>query len=230
MPVPLNAFVDVVRVWFTERLGYLVNDSVPVKPSRLGRKAPTPSDIDLICKHPTEKDTDVSFESGVSFGLSPNLLVECKGWFDYSKPEFAKHLYANINLIKKYDKNFLPQSLSKKDQDHLFFFRQEVFEKGLQTFGSENFQRVVVGPFLVPPKNAEYPLSKLIAEYKKQDIIVIEIRDILGDLFRFIQNAKRLKKEGDSSAADKLRKTYALEMLHLVNTYMEPKLREAINN
>lgn len=226
MPVPLNAFVDVVKAWFTEKLDYLVNDSVPVKPSREGTKAATPSDIDLICKYPKEKCQSVDFESGRTVSLCPNLLVECKGWFDYPKPEFAKHLDVNLILLNKFGGNFLPQSLPRKPKNHLFFFREEVFKKGKEIFGSKKFQRVIIGPFLAKSKKNSRPLPDLITEYDKRGIVVIEMRDILVDLYEFIHKAKERKRKGDSGDADKLRKTYALELLHLVDTYMEIKPKE----
>jgi hypothetical protein len=226
MPVPLNAFVDIVKVWFTEKLDYLANDSVPVKPSREGAKATTPSDIDLICKYPKEKCRSVVFESRRTVKLCPNLLVECKGWFDYSKPEFAKHLHANLNLLDKYGGNFLPQSLPRKLRDHFFFFREEVFKKGVEIFGSKKFQRVIIGPFLVQAKGDSRLLKDLITQYDKRGIVVIQMRDILVDLFDFIHKAKERKRKGDSGDADKLRKTYALELLHLVDTYMEINTKE----
>jgi len=223
MPVPLNAFVDIVKVWFTEKLDYLANDSVPVKPSHEGAKAATPSDIDLICKYPKEKCRSVDFESRRTVNLCPNLLMECKGWFDYTKPSFAKHLHANLNLLNKYGGNFLPQSLPRKSRDHFFFFREEVFKKGVEIFGSKKFQRVIIGPFLVEPKGDSRLLVELITQYDKCGIVVIEMRDILADLFGFIHIAKERKRKGDSRDADKLRKTYTLELLHLVDTYMEIK-------
>jgi len=73
MPVPLNAFVDVAKVWFTEVLGYLINDSVPVKPNYA--KGATPSDIDLICKNPDKNLKKISFSDGRSISLKQNLLV-----------------------------------------------------------------------------------------------------------------------------------------------------------
>ena len=52
-------------------------------------------------------------------------------------------------------------------------------------------------------------------------IIIIEMQDILEDLFKFIKNAVNGK--GKDRNKDKLRKTYALEMLHMINTYFEWK-------
>jgi len=54
MPVPLNAFIEVVRTWLTKRLGYLVDDSIPVRWSRKSVTVTTPSDIDLVCTHPSK--------------------------------------------------------------------------------------------------------------------------------------------------------------------------------
>jgi len=47
------------------------------------------------------------------------------------------------------------------------------------------------------------------------------MQDILEDLFKFIKNAVNGK--GKDRNKDKLRKTYALEMLHMINTYFEWK-------
>lgn len=222
MPVPLNAFVDVAKVWFTERLDYLVNDSIPVKPAY--KKGSTPSDIDLLCKNPQEKHHTIQFDSGREVKLGPNLLVECKGWFDYVKTDFAKHLMNNLFLLREYGGTYLPKSLpSPRIKSHLFFFREEIFNEGVRRFGSNNFERVIIGPFIVLPKGAEVTIDELISEYETYGIVVIEMQDILGDLFKFIENAKIQKKKGNPKDYIKLRKTYTLEMLHLVRTYFDLK-------
>jgi len=112
------------KVWFTKKLEYVVNDSIPVKPNY--KKGATPSDIDLVCKHPRMKKQDVTFEDGRTIKLSPNLLVECKGWFDYPKTEFMKHLEENLTLLKRYGKRYIPKNVSRRDTPHMFFFREEV--------------------------------------------------------------------------------------------------------
>lgn len=77
MPVPLDPFVDVVKSWFTESLGYLINDSVPVKPKHVGSPN-TASDIDLVCKHPlTPKE--ITFDGKRKLTLHSSLLVEWGG-------------------------------------------------------------------------------------------------------------------------------------------------------
>jgi len=93
MPVPLNPFVDVTRAWLTECCGYLVNDSVPVLPVQ---KTPTPSDIDLVAIRLPGEPPRPCFAK-----LEPNLLVECKGWFDSdsSHTGFFRHLELNLDLL-----------------------------------------------------------------------------------------------------------------------------------
>ncbi|HPD60810.1 MAG TPA: hypothetical protein PKV48_03505 [Thermodesulfobacteriota bacterium] len=223
MPVPLNAFLDVAKVWFTEKLDYLANDSIPVKPA-YEKKSATPSDIDLICKHPKEQNLVINFESGRTVTLSPNLLVECKGWFDFPKPAFFNLLNFNLTLLRKQGKSYLPKSLpSPKREPHLFFLREEIHEEGQRRFGTKDFQRVLIGPFLIPPRNVKFTTKQLIDEYERHKIIILEIQDIAADMFKFIQQAKEDRKAGKTQDYNKLRKTYALEMLHLVNTYFELK-------
>ena len=149
MPVPLNPFLDVTRAWLTECYGYLVNDSVPVLPAL---KTPTPSDIDLVATRPPgDEPPRRSFAE-----LGPNLLVECKGWFDYSRTAFFKYLELNLVLLREHRSNFLPSTLpAPRRQPHLFFLRQEVYEKGQRLFGTgASFQRVIVGPYLLELTNS----------------------------------------------------------------------------
>jgi hypothetical protein len=61
-----------------------------------------------------------------------------------------------------------------------------VYEKGKCLFGSPNFQRVIVGPYLVAPKKSRFTLDKLLTEYEKRGILVIDIQHIIADLFKFI--------------------------------------------
>lgn len=225
MPVPLNPFVDVVRSWFTEKLGYLVNDSVPVKPEYIG-KPNTASDIDLVCKHP-RKHQQLSL-NGRTVKLSSNVIVECKGWFEYSKTGFVAQLIDDLTLLNKYKTKYLPKVLPKAEH-HFFFLREEVYKKGIHLFGTNAFQRMIIGPFLVPSRTSRYDIPELISKYESKGIIIIEMKDIVEDLFHFIQNAIDQKKRGVSSDdADKLRKTYALEMLHLVNTYCKVERKNEI--
>jgi len=180
MPVPLNPFVDVTRAWLTECCGYLVNDSVPVLPVQ---KTPTPSDIDLVAIRLPGEPPRPCFAK-----LEPNLLVECKGWFDSdsSHTGFFRHLELNLDLLGE-DHYLQPKKLRpRKEQPHLFFLRQEVYEKGKCLFGSPNFQRVIVGPYLVAPKKSRFTLDKLLTEYEKRGILVIDIQHIIADLFKFI--------------------------------------------
>jgi hypothetical protein len=224
MPVPLNAFVDVAKVWFTEVLGYLINDSVPVKPNYA--KGATPSDIDLICKNPDKNLKKISFSDGRSISLKQNLLVECKGFFDYNKSEFFKLLMDDLKLLKEHQRIYLPKTLPSKSS-YFFFLRQEVFDKGKQIFGSYDFQRVIIGPFMRAPRKSLYSEDTLIKEYENRKIIIIKMKDILENLFGFISDAKNAKKERNSENFNKLRKTYTLEMLHLVATYYPELLKRS---
>jgi hypothetical protein len=191
---------------------------VPVLPVQ---KTPTPSDIDLVAiRLPGEPPRRCFAE------LEPNLLVECKGWFDYSRTSFFWHLEHNLDLLE--EGRCLPRKLlPRKEQPHLFFLRQEVYEKGKSLFGSPNFQRVIVGPYLVAPKKSRFTLDKLLTEYEKRGVLVIDIQHIIADLFKFIQDAKRERKNKiGSQEYTKLRKNYALEFLHLIDTYFETKPKQ----
>lgn len=70
------------------------------------------------------------------------------------------------------------------------------------------------------------PLSELLTRYEKLDIVIVEMKEIINDLFEFIHDAKEQKKKRISDNADKLRRTYALEMLHLVDTFMSVRPKD----
>ena len=217
MPVPLNPFVDVAKCWFTERLGYLVNDSVPVKPA-YHDKPNTPSDIDIVCMHP-RRGAQITFPSGRKVRLGKNLLVECKGWFDFYDTSFMSYLVNDLALLKKHKNVYLPLDLTK-DDFYFFFLRKEVFDKGREIFGTGNFHRTIIGPLLKPTRTVGYDALELISEFERRNIIIVEMRDVIQDLFLFISKARmKRKKMGSSGDWDKLRKNYALEMLHLINTF-----------
>ena len=84
MPVPLNATVEVTHSWLTKRLGYHVDDTIPVRPSSESVKATTPMDIDLICTHPKQNEVAICLRK-MEYKLPRHLLVEIKGWFDYDR-------------------------------------------------------------------------------------------------------------------------------------------------
>lgn len=72
-----DAFLELIISWFVKRLGYLVDESRSVK---LGKGRPA-SDIDLVCMHPDNKKIQVKF---LKKPLSRRLLIESKGWLEYS--------------------------------------------------------------------------------------------------------------------------------------------------
>ncbi len=219
MPVPLNPFVDIVRAWFTERLGYLVNDSVPVKPNYKG-KPNTPSDIDLVCNHPLNKPQQIVL-GNKKIRLSSKVIVECKGWFDFSKTAFMGHLINDLELLEKHKMKFLPKNLTKEDY-YFFFLRDEVYQKAKLMFGTSNFQRIIIGPYLQATRNSSCDISNMIKRFNKKDITILEMSDILHDLFAFISSAIEKKENKISTEdADKLRKNYAIEFLHLVSSYCD---------
>jgi len=113
-----------------------------------------------VCKHPIKKYISVNFGNRRTIKLNANLLVECKGWFDMQKTDFMNHLEKNLFLLEEYGCKYIPHTVSCKDNPHMFFFfREEVYDKGKEIFGCEDFQRVIVGPYLVPRKNQviKYP-------------------------------------------------------------------------
>ena len=77
MPVPLNAAVEVTRAWLTKKLGYVIDTSVPVRPSKEAVRATTPMDIDLICTHRWKEEVHFCLDEW-EYRLPRNLLVECK--------------------------------------------------------------------------------------------------------------------------------------------------------
>ena len=107
MPVPLNAAVEVTRTWLSKRLGYLVDDSIPVRPSKESVKATTPMDIDLICTHPRLNRVEFTL-GGHDFDLPRALIKE-------EISEKGKTLFGGIGFARVLVCPHLQSKLKRRD-------------------------------------------------------------------------------------------------------------------
>lgn len=207
MPNSNDAFLEVIISWFTKRLGYLVDESRPVK-----LVTRTPSDIDLICMHPVKNKISVEF---LEKPLSRRLLIESKGWLDYS---VEPCLEADFKLLKAMKGRVIPEKYSKKDKEYTFVvLKEEVFEKGRRIFGTDNFDRVIVVPKLKE-------IEELKNSYRKKGVVIIEIHEILNDLFKYIVNLDEENNNNKSELTEnkaQLRKDLVLGVLNLIHKYKE---------
>ncbi len=218
MPVPLNAVVEMTRSWLSKRLGYHVDMCIPVRPSAESVKATTPMDIDLICTHP--KLDRVSFSIGnMDYVLPRNLLIECKGWFDYASAsrDVLRGLSHDMQLMG--DSKFIPKSASKKKHG-LFFtlLKEEFYEKGTEVFGGDRFARVIVCPHLqtgLKLRNGQVIEKKSVLEKARdKGIFVVELRHMAEDLVDYCRRQE---------AKDFLRRDFVLEILHLLDVAKQLK-------
>lgn len=180
MPNSNDAFLEIVISWFTKKLGYLVDESRPVK---LFTKGPA-SDIDLICMHPVQNKISVKF---LKKPLSRRLLIESKGWLDYPVKPWLREDLSSLKAMKGM---VIPEKYSKEDYTFVIL-KEEVFEKGKEIFGSYEFDRVIVVPDMTgaakqPQKLKE--IEELKNNYRVKGVVIIEMHEILNDLFKYISN------------------------------------------
>lgn len=209
MPVPLNAFTEVIRCWFTKRLGYLVDDSIPVR----FYKGRVPSDIDMICIHPQKKKIKINFPINIS--LRRKVLVESKGWFDVDPGYVTDYLLDDLKMMGGMGRKVIPKRYTKKKEGFTFgILKEEIFEKGKKLFGDRNFDRVIVVPHLKDKRKAGKLITRreMIERFKKKHVIIIEMSGILNDLFKYIR---------EEDARDNLRKNFVLEFIHLIAKFVK---------
>jgi len=220
MPVPLNAFTEVIRTWLTKRLGYLVDDTIPVRWE--GVKAPTPSDIDIICAHPSKNEVILNpklfkLPSGEPITLKKYLAIESKGWFDIGPTSAINALNRDICVIMK-DRETIPKSATKKkDKFQFSVLKEETLEKLSKRLGSKNIDRVIIIPSVkrvqtCKPRRSKQNLlnDKVIPSAQKKGITILEMGDIITDILTWMRGEE---------AKDDLRRNFILELLHLLDKY-----------
>ncbi len=210
-----DAFLEVLKSWLVKKLGYLVDESMPVKLY----KVRTCSDIDMICIHPAKKRISVEF---LEKPLSRRLLIESKGWLaDYPVMPCLKY---DFSLLKRMNGMVIPKEYSKRRHAYTFVvLKEEVFEKGKEFFGTDNFDRVIVVRNLMEEAKQE-EIEKLKNRYRTKGVVIIEIHKILSDLLRYIANLDKKNnknKDGQSEGKALLRKDLVLGVLNLVYKYRE---------
>ncbi|MGQ9719542.1 MAG: hypothetical protein ACUVWK_06890 [Nitrososphaerales archaeon] len=112
MPVPLNAFLEVTKIWLMKRLGYHIDDTVPFKLEGCR----TPSDIDIVGTHPSNSKVYPEL-----LGIPPfekNIIVECKGWIDYKQATYdvLRYLDEDLNLMGS---NYFISKTSSEKKDSM---------------------------------------------------------------------------------------------------------------
>lgn len=215
-----DAFLEVIKSWFVKKLGYMVDESRPVK--LITRTA---SDIDLICMHPVKKEIPVKF---LGKSLSRRLLIESKGWLVYSVVSCLEH---DFTLLKAMKGRVIPEKYTKKDKYYSFvILKEEVFEKGKIIFGTDDFDRVIVVRDMTDGSKQSQKLKKieeLKNSYRKKGVVIIEIHEILIDLFKYISNVDKLDEENIKNKSElienkaQLRKDLVLGVLNLVHWYKD---------
>jgi len=198
-----------MRTWLTKRLGYFVDDAIPVRWSRKSVSRTTPSDIDLICTHPRKQVIDLI---DIGLKLHKNLLIECKGWFDYSiaSSELLNGFKNDLDLMGV--ENVIPETASKKKDGFMFgILKKEVYDKAYQIYGSYEFQRLIIIPKIrekLKKRDGSVIIKKeILNELLKKGIIVIEIDEIIKDLSNYLKL---------DESKDQRRKNFVLELIHLL--------------
>lgn|SRR3989338_4314838 len=207
-----DAFLEVIKSWFVKRLGYFVDESRPVK--LITRTA---SDIDLICMHPVKKEISVEF---LEKPLSRRLLIESRGWLAYP---VVPCLEWDFTLLEAMKRRVIPEKYTKKDKDYSFvILKEEVFEKGEIIFGTDDFDRVIVVRNITGEVKQPQKIKDLKNKYRLKGVIIIEIHEILNDLFKYISNVDEENIKNKSELIEnkaQLRKDLVLGVLNLVHRY-----------
>ena len=210
-----DAFLEVIKSWFVKRLGYMVDESRPVQLSK-GHPA---SDIDLICMHPDKKKIQVEFMKKQP--LSRRLLIESKGWLKYSVK-----LYLGYDLKTMKEGRVIPRKVTRENYTFVIL-NERVFEKGREIFGTDDFDRVIVvrnitGEVKQSQKKEEIKVLK--NKYRLKGVVIIEIHEILNDLFKYIANLDEENNNNKSELTEnkaQLRKDLVLGVLNLIHKYKE---------
>jgi hypothetical protein len=206
-----DAFLEVIKSWLVKRLGYMVDESRPVQLSK-GHPA---SDIDLICMHPDTKKIQVEFLKEQP--LSRRLLIESKGWLEYSVK-----LDLGYDLKTMKEGRVIPRKVTKENYTFVIL-KEQVFEKGIEIFGTDDFDRVIVVRNItgeVKQAHKKEEIRDLKNKYSLKGVVIIEINEILNDLFKYIsdideENFKNRKELTENKA--QMRKDLVLGVLNLVH-------------
>jgi hypothetical protein len=205
MPIPLNGSSEISRAWLAKTLGYMLDDTLPVKLSS------TPTDIDFLGIHPSLQEV---LALGNAVKIKPRIVVEVKGWLDYDRSELLKGLYHDLSLMKG---DFIPKVCTKEKDEFTFtFLKEEVFNRATEIFKPFIFDRVLIVPTM--PFDCRYKWAKggmvdkgtLINDCKSKGIIVLELGDIITDLIRYVKADS--KKPGLENAMN--RRSFVLEIIH----------------
>lgn len=189
-----DAFLEVLKSWLVKKLGYLADESIPVKLER------NCSDIDILCMHPRKKNIRVKF---LEKPLKQKLLVESKGWLDYDPLKWLKE---DLDEMKGNKTIKTPRG----DGEITFqFFREEIFNKGKSIFLTGDFDRVFVTRNLEGQSEKKElkkeEIKKLKNKFAKKGIILIEIHEILNDMFQYVSKVKTKNKNKDKMTEEKAR-------------------------
>ena len=164
MSARMNACSELTRFWLELRHGYLTTESVAV---------PVPyatSDIDVVAVHP--KNDSFPLPDGTPIG--PRLIVEAKDEHDWepSGREFAGFLKAD--LAQMGEGKFIARGARNVKFTML---REQHYERAVELFGNEDFDRLIVVHALDPTIRAE-----LEPHLVPRRIYLLTIRELVQDL------------------------------------------------
>jgi hypothetical protein len=162
----------------------------------------------MICIHPQKKKIKINFPINIS--LRQKVLVESKGWFDVDAGYVTDYLFYDLKMMIGRGGKVIPKRYTKKKEGFTFsILKEEIFEKGKKLFGDTNFDRVIIIPKLKDKRKSGKLITRneMLEHGKKKGIIIIEMKDILNDLFKYIR---------EKDAKDNLRKNFVLEFIHLM--------------
>ena len=164
MPTRTNACSELSRFWLEARHGCLVSEGVPV---------PVPyalSDIDLVAQQP--RDCSITLPGGKK--VRPRLIVETKDEHDWEATgrEFGAALRSDFERMA--GGPWIPKDVKGVKFTML---RQQHFERAVELFGSDQFDRLFIVHAIDPAV-----LADLGPSLEERRIYWITIRDVVRDL------------------------------------------------
>ncbi|MFN8504310.1 hypothetical protein [Kouleothrix sp.] len=157
-----NALGELTRFWLQARHGCLIDESVAV------RVPYGNSDIDLVAMRPDGMPWQLPDGTPIT-----RAIIETKDEHDFDSGgrDFAKRLRADVAALG--DGSWIP----KAQKAHFSMLRQEHFDKAVQIFGSDDFDRLFVVHALEQTTRSE--LGPLLATRRIQWLTVHELVDDL---------------------------------------------------
>lgn len=191
-----NALTELTRFWLTERHGYLVRESVPV------RVPYNRSDIDFLAVSP-DKDARIDLPGGVQIG--PRILVETKDEHDWdgSGKDFAVKFQCDRRKLQDVSEPYIP---ARAKGVCFSMLRQEHYDQAKKIFGTSDFDRLFV------VHNVDSSQFEGLAEfYEQRRVFWITASQLLCDLRTWYAEQK---------SPSALRNTLMGDLFHLLFGYL----------